>query len=356
MLLCVEMKNPDLLLSSYDFELPETLIAQRPIYPRDHSRLLFFDAPNDRVEHLHFYDLPSLMDAEDHIVLNDTKVFPCRLFVEKPTGGKGEIFFLDKPKVNSPCSVLIKASGKRKLGEEFLAEGNPIKVVEFNQSIGELKVVLGPSAIKSMEKMAKIPIPPYIRDGVSDEKDSVDYQTTYSNTQKAGSVAAPTAGLHFTEKVFRELESKKISKSFVTLSVGRGTFAPVKKEDLSHHEMHEETFSIDKEYWQPIKKSLYKDKNIVAVGTTSLRVLETVYGMEDFNPDRIISTDIFLYPGVDVKSIKGLVTNFHLPKSTLIMLVSALIGRKKTAELYELAVKEQYRFFSYGDAMFIKLR
>ena len=344
------MKNPDLLTESYSYELPQSFIADRPALKRDESKLLVYNSKTDQVVHTQFKNLPEFLSQDDLLVLNNSKVFPCRLLGEKTSGGKIEIFLLSLVAINGLYPVMIKSNSKKKIGDQYLfdklvAELKEITLegdflVEFNLPESQL--------LDYLENHAKVPIPPYIRQGESDEKDKSDYQTIYAD--KLGSVAAPTAGLHFTENVFKSLADKGIKRAFVNLQVGAGTFKPVSSEIITEHHMHKEYFEITEENLEIINQS----PNRIAVGTTSLRVLESSYldGKIQASND-MSSTEIFLYPGVEVNSIKGLITNFHLPKSTLLMLVSSLIGREKTLELYEIAKKENYRFFSYGDAMLI---
>lgn len=343
----LDSQHPDMLLDSYDYHLPQELIAQRPVEPRDHSRLLIYNAKLDEMIHTKFVDLPKYLEANDALVVNNSKVFPCRLIGEKPSGGKAEIFVLDLNAVDGLYPCLCKASGKRKIGEEFIFAGLCAKLEKiegqkfyfsFNQK----------NLHEFLDQQGLVPIPPYIRKGESDHQDKLDYQTIYA--KDSGSVAAPTAGLHFTDRVFAELSAKGIQKAEVTLHVGMGTFAPVKVDNILEHQMHEEFY-----YIEDPELIAQNYGNLIAVGTTSLRTLESCAnengGFEYSGGPQ--STDIFLYPGKPVHSIKGLITNFHLPKSTLLMLVSSIIGREKTLELYDIAVKEKYRFFSYGDAMLI---
>ena len=342
------MKNPDLLTSSYDYDFDESLIAERPAEPRDHSRLLVYHEAQDRLEHRIFKELPEILSSGDQLVFNQSKVYPCRLLAQKSTGGKAELFLLSLEARSGQYPVMIKSNGKKHMGDQYFLGDFSFTI----KSRGEGAVFWGEFNISSdelldvLERQGQVPIPPYIRDGKADEKDKSDYQTIYA--QKTGSVAAPTAGLHFTESVFKNLESKGIDKAFVTLHVGMGTFKPVQTENILEHQMHSELFELDEENKAIIKAA----KRRIAVGTTSLRVLESVYDEGQFTESQG-STDIFLYPGVEVKSISGLLTNFHLPKSTLLMLVSSLIGREKTLELYKIAVEKKYRFYSYGDAMLI---
>lgn len=348
--------NKDLLKSSYFYELPEELIAQRPMEPRDHSRLLIYDEANDQIIHAKFKDLPKYLPERSSLVVNNSKVFPCRLKAKKSTGGKVELFFLSlKPLPSSGHPCLIKSSGKKKVGDQFVIEGPSgdvhAEIIGLLMD-GTFEVKVSAPLESLLESKGQVPIPPYIRQGESDEADLNDYQTIYASNkdEEVGSVAAPTAGLHFTPRVFEELNHRGITKNEVTLHVGLGTFRPVKAESILDHQMHEENFWVSPENWKSIKEARCR----IAVGTTSLRVLESLWAEKDhYQGGEIKSTSIFLHPGVEVHSIDALITNFHLPESTLLMLVSALIGREKTLELYRLAVKERYRFFSYGDAMLI---
>ncbi len=340
--------DKDHLLSSYDYDLPPELIAQRPCYPRHKSRLLVYNENLDQVTHTTFEHIHDHLPQNSKLVLNQSKVYPCRLIGKKDTGAKIEVFILSTEIQDEGYLCLIKSSKKKNSGDlyhfdnEVVGEligliGDGTFIIKFNLAIDEV-----------LDKAGSIPIPPYIRSGISDDKDFDDYQTVFA--KESGSVAAPTAGLHFTEDVFKNLSEKNITQSFVTLHVGLGTFAPVKSESIHDHKMHTEKYFVEKKDWQEI---LSADKRF-AVGTTSLRVLESLWpDKESIKPLHLYDTDIFLHPGIDVKSISGLITNFHLPGSTLLMLVSSLIGREKTLQLYDIAIKERYRFFSYGDAMLI---
>ena len=344
----------DLLLNSYHYDLPPELIAQRPVDGtlRHQSRLMVYDVKTGTVTHDHFYNLPKYLPEDSLIVFNQSKVFPSRLLGNKASGGKAELFFLSHEKNAEgfyPC--LLKTRSKKSIGDEFIfADGLKVQVRHLNND-GTFGVLVElPSHYENLlsylEKNALIPIPPYIRKGESDDEDKKNYQTVYS--KETGSVAAPTAGLHFTNELLDKLKDHKIDQAFVTLHVGLGTFKPVTVDHLKDHVMHSEEYFVDSENLNKIRSA----KKIFAVGTTSLRVLESSYGKE-IKAGEHYKTQIFLHPGVDVLSVSGLITNFHLPESTLLMLVSSLIGRQKALELYELAVKEKYRFFSYGDAMLI---
>lgn len=339
----------DLKLSSYDYELPISKIARYPADRRSHSKLLVYNAQNDSITHSNFSELASFIPKNSLIVRNNSKVFPCRLLGNKSSGGKAEIFLLSLNQDLNGYPCLIKTSSKKKVGDQILIGPKLVATilkidhgkfwVEFNEEGKELHYHLN--------HYGEIPLPPYMNRSATEE-DKDRYQTVYAN--KLGSVAAPTAGLHFDQDVFQSLEQKNIEMTDVTLHVGIGTFKPVEVENILEHEMHYEYYEVEPENFQKITHN--QDK-IFAVGTTSLRVLETM-AQNNWDGDKLLGqTNIFLYPGVDVKSIKGLITNFHLPKSSLLMLVASLIGREKTLDIYQEAIKNDYRFYSYGDAMLI---
>jgi len=343
----------DLLTKSYHFELPEALIAQRPIDSenRAKSRLLIYKKSTGEVIHETFENVVKYLPANSCLVFNQTKVFSSRLLGHKRSGGKAEIFLLSPiPDSEGTFPCLIKTRSTKKLGMEFmLPEDLVATIVKINDDATFQVTFNRKFTDDYLNTHGKIPIPPYIRNGESDEQDKKDYQTIFS--KEVGSVAAPTAGLHFTPNVMESLKSHKIDQAYVTLHVGLGTFRPVTADHLKDHQMHFEKFKVDDINFKKINQ--YRP-NLVAVGTTSLRVLESMEKLS-VTPDEYFSTNIFLHPGVEVKSISGLITNFHLPESTLLMLVSSLIGRIKALELYEIAIIERYRFFSYGDAMLILL-
>lgn len=337
----------DLQLSSYDYDLPDHLIAARPVAGRHHSKLLVYDQKNDQIIHTTFLEIDKYLPKDSLLVLNNSKVFPCRLIGNKKSGGQCEVFFLTQSaNENGAYECLIKARGKKNIGDQFLFSDNLTLEIK---ALGDGTFYVDSSVedlASYLEQNAKIPIPPYIRGGESDEKDKADYQTVYAKT--VGSVAAPTAGLHFSKEIFEKLETRGINRAFVTLHVGMGTFSPVKSEVILDHKMHYESFHVESDDLLKIKSN----KQIFAVGTTSLRVLESICD-KSIEANKSYQTNIFLHPGIEVKSIDGLVTNFHLPKSSLIMLVSSIIGREKTMQLYHEAIKNEYRFFSYGDGMLI---
>lgn len=332
-------------LSSYDYELPPELIADRPVPDRHSSRLLVYNEATGEITHSTFRELPKFLPEHSTLIFNRSKVFPCRLLGKKITGGEAEVFLLTVTPVEGTYEALIRTTGKKKIGDVFRFGDLTAKVEKINGQ-GTFQVSFNvdqAGLLDALEEIGKIPIPPYIRDGESDELDKKTYQTVYA--RETGSVAAPTAGLHFSEELLKELEAKGHTLASVTLHVGMGTFAKVQAENILDHKMHEEVYTIDPENLAKINEGRFR----IAVGTTSLRTLES-FARTGKASD---ATSIFLHPGVEVTSIDALITNFHLPKSTLLMLVSSLIGRARTLELYRLAVKERYRFFSYGDGMLI---
>lgn len=342
----------DFELKSYNFDLPRELIADRPVPDRHSSRLLVYDEEKDSITHSTFSEIGKFLPEHSTLVFNRSKVFPCRLIGNKPSGGEAEVFILSLLHENRVYPAMVRASGKRKEGDRFLfgdltaevveVRGNGTFGVRFNKTHTEL--------LDTLETIGKIPIPPYIRGGESDDLDKKTYQTVFA--KETGSVAAPTAGLHFSDELLGNLKKSGHELATVTLHVGAGTFAPVKSENILEHKMHEEFFTIDEENLKTIQKAKFR----VAVGTTTLRTLESSWKDDNVrfeNPGSMASTSIFLHPGKEVHSIDAMVTNFHLPESSLIMLVSALIGREKTLQIYRVAVQNKYRFFSYGDGMLI---
>jgi S-adenosylmethionine:tRNA ribosyltransferase-isomerase len=350
------MKNgqDDLLLKSYHYDLPSELVAQRPCLEgeRHQSRLMVYKHSTGEIFHDIFLNLDRYLPENALLVFNQSKVFPSRLLGHKKSGGQCEVFFLTvSPDEQQNYLSLIKTRSKKNVGDiYYFPDHGEVQIKEICGD-GTFKVSFTQKTstynlYDYLNKFALLPIPPYIRGGESDDLDKIHYQTIYS--KDIGSVAAPTAGLHFTKDVFSRLKKRNIEEAYVTLHVGLGTFKPVVTENILDHKMHEETFYVDEENLDKLKKH----QDIFAVGTTALRVLESSLNL-DLVANTKYQTSIFLHPGVEVKSIKGLITNFHLPESTLLMLVSSIVGREKTMELYELAVKEKYRFFSYGDAMCI---
>ncbi|WPU63895.1 tRNA preQ1(34) S-adenosylmethionine ribosyltransferase-isomerase QueA [Peredibacter starrii] len=341
----------DFELSSYHFELPKELIADRPVPDRHSSKLLVYKEETGEIIHSTYSEITKFLPPHSTLVFNRSKVFPCRLIGNKPSGGEAEVFILSLLHDNDVYPAMIRAAGKRKVGDEFIFGNLKAHIVELRGGTFGVKFNLPHEAlIKTLEEIGKIPIPPYIRGGESDEEDKRTYQTVYA--AETGSVAAPTAGLHFSEELLQKIKNEGHEIATVTLHVGAGTFAPVKADNILDHKMHEEFFTIDKENLATIQKAKFR----IAVGTTTLRTLESSWknGNVQFdNPGSLNSTSIFLHPGKEVHSIDAMVTNFHLPESSLLMLVSALIGREKALEIYKIAIEKKYRFFSYGDGMLI---
>lgn len=341
----------DFELSSYHFELPKELIADRPVPDRHSSKLLVYKEETGEIIHSTYSEITKFLPPHSTLVFNRSKVFPCRLIGNKPSGGEAEVFVLSLLHENDIYPAMIRAAGKRKVGDEFIFGTLKAHIVELRGGTFGVKFNLSHEAlIKTLEEIGKIPIPPYIRGGESDEEDKRTYQTVYA--AETGSVAAPTAGLHFSEQLLSKIKNEGHEIATVTLHVGAGTFAPVKADNILDHKMHEEFFTIDQENLATIQKAKFR----IAVGTTTLRTLESSWknGNVQFdNPGSMNSTSIFLHPGKEVHSIDAMVTNFHLPESSLLMLVSALIGREKALEIYKIAIENRYRFFSYGDGMLI---
>lgn len=339
-------------VSDFDFYLPEELIAQHPLEKRDSSRLMILDKKTGIIEHKYFHDVIEYLNEGDTLVLNNTRVMPARLIGEKEeTGGKIE-FLLLKRIQGDKWECLAKPGKRAKVGQKFtfgegkltctvvdiVEEGN--RIIEFSYD-GIFEQVL--------DELGEMPLPPYITEKLEDKE---RYQTVYS--KEKGSAAAPTAGLHFTEELLKQIKAKGVNIAYLTLHVGLGTFRPVKVEDINEHIMHSEYYLLDKENADIINKTKKNGNKVIAVGTTSTRTLETIGDENGFVREQSGWTDIFIYPGYKYKVIDELITNFHLPESTLIMLVSALAGKENVMNAYNEAVKENYRFFSFGDSMLIK--
>jgi S-adenosylmethionine:tRNA ribosyltransferase-isomerase len=337
--------------SDFYFDLPEELIAQTPLERRDGSRLLHLNKVTGELEHRHFYDILDYLHEGDCMVFNDSRVLPARLIGAKPTGGSIELVLLrdlgqgrweclSRPgKKTKPGAEIIFGNGELKATVEEVVEGGN-RIVKFDYEGIFLEV---------LEHLGKMPLPPYIKEEL---QDSERYQTVYS--REVGSAAAPTAGLHFTKELMEKIAAKGVKLCYVTLHVGLGTFRPVKAEDIENHEMHSEFCIIPEETAKIVTETKKNGGRVIAVGTTSCRTLES-FAAEDGSLSATSGwTNIFIYPGYKFKCIDALETNFHLPESTLIMLVSALAGREHVLHAYEEAVKERYRFFSFGDAMFIE--
>ena len=337
--------------SDFYFDLPEELIAQTPLERRDSSRLLHLDKTTGELEHRHFYELLDYLREGDCMVFNDSRVLPARLIGARPTGGSVELVLLrdlgegrweclSRPgRKTRPGTELLFGNGELKATVESVAEGGN-RIVRFDYEGIFLEV---------LERLGKMPLPPYIKEEL---QDSERYQTVYS--REIGSAAAPTAGLHFTTELMEKIAAKGVKLCYVTLHVGLGTFRPVKAEEIEDHEMHSEFCIIPEETARIVSETKKKGGRVIAVGTTSCRTLESFAREDGSLPATSGWTNIFISPGYTFKCVDALVTNFHLPESTLIMLVSALAGREHVLHAYEEAVKERYRFFSFGDAMFIE--
>ena len=336
--------------SDFFFDLPEELIAQTPIAERDHSRLLHVDKHTGALEHRHFYDLPDYLHEGDCLVLNDSRVLPARLLGCRSSGGGVELVLL-RDLGEGKWECLSRPGRKTKPGTELLFGDGELSATVLEVAEGGNRIVqfhYEGIFLEVLERLGKMPLPPYIKEELQDAE---RYQTVYS--RELGSAAAPTAGLHFTEALLDQIRSKGVKVCTVTLHVGLGTFRPVKEDEIEDHEMHSEFCLVPEETARIVTETKKRGGRVVAVGTTSCRTLES-FSHADGTLDAASGwTNIFIYPGYRFKCIDALVTNFHLPESTLIMLVSALAGRERILNAYRTAVEERYRFFSFGDAMFI---
>lgn len=336
----------------FDYYLPEELIAQVPIKDRDASRLMVLDKETGNIKHEVFHNIIDYLDKDDVLVLNDTKVLPARLFgIKEDTKAHIEILLLKNIQDND-WECLVKPAKRVKEGTVIsFGEGllKAICIEEREEGIRVLRLMYEGVLYEILDKLGTMPLPPYIKEKLED-KDR--YQTVYA--KNIGSAAAPTAGLHFTKELLKSIEEKGVKVCYVTLHVGLGTFRPVNVEDVSKHKMHSEYYVMTKETANILNEAKSNGKRIISVGTTSTRVLETIASKYNNFCECSGWTDIFIYPGYKFKAVNALITNFHLPKSTLIMLVSALSSREIILNAYQEAVKEKYRFFSFGDAMFIK--
>ena len=339
-------------MKTHDFyyELPEELIAQTPLQQRDASRLMVLNRVTGEIEHKHFYDIIDYLHPGDCLVLNDSRVLPARLLGHRPTGGAVEVLLL-RDLGDKKWECLCKPGKKMREGDtvsfgegtltatvrQVLEDGN--RVVEFHYEGIFLEV---------LERLGKMPLPPYIK---AELKDQERYQTVYS--REVGSAAAPTAGLHFTQELLDKIRAKGIKTAFVTLHVGLGTFRPVKAEEVTEHHMHSELCMMNEETAGILNETKAAGGRVICVGTTSCRTLESLVNEDGTFEAKSKWTDIFIYPGYTFKAMDGLITNFHLPESTLVMLVSAFAGREFVLNAYRKAVEERYRFFSFGDAMLV---
>jgi S-adenosylmethionine:tRNA ribosyltransferase-isomerase len=353
--------NIDLLLDSYAYVLPEERIAQNPAIPRDSSRLLVVDVAPQYHHHV-FRDLPDLLKPGDLLVLNDTRVIPARLYGYKPNGSSAEVLLLEEQQQPNQWLALVKPGRRLKPGAqiEFWGELQPrtgdqpkltATVLAADPATGgrylAFDIPEGQSLLPWLTSLGSVPLPPYI---TGSEANSEQYQTVYAD--RPGSAAAPTAGLHFTPELLDRLKAQEIQHTFITLHVGVGTFRPVEAPDITQHQMHGEWLEVSAETVEKIRQAKAKGGRVIAVGTTAVRSLEGAAQSGELQP-YCGKTELFIYPGYQWRVVEGLITNFHLPKSSLMMLVSALIGRKRLLELYQTAIDQQYRFYSFGDAMLI---
>ena len=339
-------------MKTHDFfyDLPEDLIAQTPLEKRDTSRLMLLDRATGQVQHKHFYDILDYLNPGDCLVMNDSRVLPARLLGHRPTGGAVEVLLL-RDFGNKCWECLCKPGRKMQVGNEVIfGNGELTAVVKEVQETGNRVVEFRFEGIflEVLEQLGKMPLPPYIKEELQDQE---RYQTVYS--RELGSAAAPTAGLHFTTELLDRIREKGVKTAFVTLHVGLGTFRPVKAEDILEHHMHSELCMMNEETATILNETKASGGRIICVGTTSCRTLESLVNEDGSFSAKSRWTDIFIYPGYSFKAMDALITNFHLPESTLVMLVSAFAGREHVLNAYRIAVEERYRFFSFGDAMFI---
>lgn len=338
-------------IEQFDFELPEELIAQTPLEKRDTSKLLVLDKKTGEIEHKHFTDIIDYLESGDTLVLNDTKVIPARLYgVKEETKALIEILLLKEVKKDT-WECLVKPAKRIHVGEivkfsdKLSAQCTEVK----DEGIRVFKLIYKGILYEILDELGEMPLPPYIHEKL---KDKDRYQTVYA--KNIGSAAAPTAGLHFTIDLLNKIKEKNVNVVYITLHVGLGTFRPVNVENINDHKMHSEFYMMSKETAEVLKQTRKNNKKIISVGTTSTRTLETIMNLYGEFKECSGWTDIFIYPGYKFKAIDNLITNFHLPKSTLVMLVSALAGRENIMNAYKEAIKREYRFFSFGDSMFIK--
>ncbi len=338
-------------INDFDYNLPEELIAQTPLKQRDESKLLLLDKNNGNIEHKTFKNIIDYLNKGDTLVLNDTKVLPARLIGEKEdTKAVIEVLLL-KNIENDIWECLVKPARRIKVGTTVVFGNNKLKATctkEEDEGIRYFNFEYEGIFLEVLDELGTMPLPPYIHEQLTDQ---TRYQTVYA--REVGSAAAPTAGLHFTKELLNEIEKKGVNICYITLHVGLGTFRPVKVDKIEEHKMHSEYYSMSKDVANILNNTRKNNHKIIACGTTTTRTLETI--MQKYNEFKECSgwTDIFIYPGYEFKGIDELITNFHLPKSTLVMLVSALAGRENILNAYNEAIKNKYRFFSFGDAMFI---
>ena len=339
-------------VEDFNYDLPEELIAQTPLEKRDSSKLLVLDKKTGNVEHKHFPNILDYLENGDTLVLNDTKVLPARLIgIKEETNAVIEILLL-KNTTGDEWECLVKPARRIKVGTIVSFGDGKLKaecIKEADEGIRYFKLLYNGILLEILEELGTMPLPPYIHEKLNDQS---RYQTVYA--KEVGSAAAPTAGLHFTKELLKEIEEKGINIVYVTLHVGLGTFRPVSVETIEEHEMHSEYYTMSKQAAQILNETKNNGHKIISVGTTSTRTLESIMSKYETFKECNGWTNIFIYPGYKFKAIDCLLTNFHLPKSTLVMLVSALAGRENVLNAYNIAIEEKYRFFSFGDAMLIK--
>lgn len=351
-------------ISDYSYQLPESLIADKPSDQRDHCRLLTLNKNTGQIDHLHFYDILNLLTPNDVLVLNQSKVFPARLFGKKDSGGDIEVLLIHQ--INSDTWLAI-SKPRPAVGRQIIFDCNLIgQIIQSNSQTGQIKIKFNYKNnhfFQILDNIGHTPIPPYIHSSQTEQQIRVEYQTVYA--KQTGSAAAPTAGLHFTKKLLADLKKRGVQIEYLTLHVGLGTFQNLRPENIATKTLHQEFYEITSEVATRLNLAKKQGKRIIAVGTTSVRTLESAVSLlskgetasaeRDFNQITSAkkSTNIFIYPPYQFKFVDALITNFHLPESSLLMLVSAFAGKEKIFNAYQQAVKEQYRFFSFGDAMFI---
>jgi len=337
--------------SDYFYNLPEELIAQTPLEKRDSSRLMHLDRQSGAIEHRTFSDIIDYLHEGDCLVMNDSRVLPARLLGRRSTGGAAEVLLLRD--LGDRCwECLVRPGKKMKVGQTVVFGENELtaEIVEVKDDGNRIvRFQYEGIFLEVLERLGKMPLPPYIKEELQDQE---RYQTVYS--REVGSAAAPTAGLHFTPELMESIKAKGIDIAFVTLHVGLGTFRPVSVENLDEHKMHSELCMISAETAEQLNRTRSNGGRIICTGTTSCRTIESLVNEDGSFSEKSAWTDIFIYPGYRFKAMNALITNFHLPESTLVMLVSAFAGREKVLHAYEIAVAEKYRFFSFGDAMFIE--
>lgn len=336
--------------SDFYYDLPQELIAQTPIEPRDAAKLLYYNKATDEAKDLHFYDVENILQKGDLLVVNNTRVINARIYAYNESGRRFEVLLLKRVDLTH-YEALLRPARKAKIGSKLVVNDELSLVIESinpDDGVRTIKFEFDGVFEDILDRVGEVPLPPYITEKLDDKE---RYQTVYNKVR--GSSAAPTAGLHFTQELIQKLKDKGVEFAEVLLHVGLGTFRPVKEDNVLEHKMHSEYYEINEEAAEKINRAIKDGRRVIAVGTTSVRVLESSSDENGYVKPTKGDTDIFIYPGYRFKTVKGLITNFHLPESTLIMLVSAFLTKDKTLELYNHAVSDKYRFFSFGDAMIL---